>query len=384
MDKASAAADAKKWDWTCETCKVCEICEQAKFKQVCVLFKNVVDWLTDIAGATGGLQILRQRHVRSLIVMHSANTVVGWHPGCLSARGHVEPPDLPTCPECRKASSEGPKSPSLSIVVPEDNASDKELLSPTVEVTPRASKLQKSKSRPPRLSLTSATHSRSQATSLLESRTVLPPSPDFPRPRIRLRIPPRKKSDATPESPKRRPFEEILTVQEADTSKTVINADDKTRFEKSKTSAEARLGVPLVPPPGTPAGMLTPAYPPHPNQTPKVAANAPSPFSGARPLRSTLSQPHLQPVVPSTPQNNMNQLNFASLLALQDGPAPLRIRTIRIGIYEVDAWYDAPFPEEYACVPEGKLYMCEFCLKYSKSPFGAGRHRVSFFHHFPK
>ena len=27
-------------------------------------------------------------------------------------------------------------------------------------------------------------------------------------------------------------------------------------------------------------------------------------------------------------------------------------------------------------MPEGKLYMCEFCLKYIKSPFGATRHRM--------
>lgn len=56
---------------------------------------------------------------------------------------------------------------------------------------------------------------------------------------------------------------------------------------------------------------------------------------------------------------------------------PSRIRTIRFGEFEIDTWYDAPFPEEYASVPDGMLWICEFCLKYMKSRFSAGRHRVS-------
>lgn len=57
-------------------------------------------------------------------------------------------------------------------------------------------------------------------------------------------------------------------------------------------------------------------------------------------------------------------------------PAALRIRTIRFGQYDIRTWYDAPFPEEYASIPDGRLWICEFCLKYMKSRFGAGRHRV--------
>jgi MYST family zinc finger domain len=200
------------------------------------------------------------------------------------------------------------------------------------------------------------------------------PNKPKPQPRIRLRLPPKKKADGTLESPKRRAFEEILTTEDADTSKTSINAEDKARFEKSRTSAEARLGVPLVPPPGTPMGMMTPVYQP---QTPKALPHSKLDPSGdnlsplpLRPLKSQLSLPHLLPSTPtpSTPKS------FAQ--AIPSGPASLRIRTIRIGVYEVDTWYDAPFPEEYAAVPEGKLYMCEFCLKYMKSPFGAARHRT--------
>lgn len=203
------------------------------------------------------------------------------------------------------------------------------------------------------------------------------PIPSNPKiqPRIRLRLPPKKKPDGTLESPKRRAFEEVLSIDEADTAKTSISTEDKTRFEKSRTSAETRLGVPLVPPPGTPMGMMTPVLQP---QTPKAlphsklntGSDTASPSIPPRPLKSQLSLPHLLPSTPTpgTPKS------FAQ--AIPTGPAPLRIRTIRIGVYEVDTWYDAPFPEEYAAVPEGKLYMCEFCLKYMKSPFGAARHRT--------
>lgn len=57
-------------------------------------------------------------------------------------------------------------------------------------------------------------------------------------------------------------------------------------------------------------------------------------------------------------------------------PHTLRIRTIRFGQFDIKTWYDAPFPEEYAAIPDGRLWICEFCLKYMKSRFGAVRHRV--------
>jgi hypothetical protein len=84
----------------------------------------------------------------------------------------------------------------------------------------------------------------------------------------------------------------------------------------------------------------------------------------------------LLPVISGLVNPKVNPGATPAFAANIGGPAPLRIRTIRIGAFEVDTWYDAPFPEEYAAVPEGKLYMCEFCLKYSKSPFSAARHRT--------
>lgn len=51
------------------------------------------------------------------------------------------------------------------------------------------------------------------------------------------------------------------------------------------------------------------------------------------------------------------------------------IKTIIFGRYELDTWYHSPYPEEYARL--GRLYMCEFCLKYMKSQTILRRHMVS-------
>ena len=45
---------------------------------------------------------------------------------------------------------------------------------------------------------------------------------------------------------------------------------------------------------------------------------------------------------------------------------------IEFGRYEIDTWYSAPYPEEYANAP--KVYLCEFCLKYMKTRTILRRH----------
>ncbi|ORY79741.1 acyl-CoA N-acyltransferase, partial [Leucosporidium creatinivorum] len=54
----------------------------------------------------------------------------------------------------------------------------------------------------------------------------------------------------------------------------------------------------------------------------------------------------------------------------------INIEAIRFGEFEIKTWYQAPFPEEYSRIPDGKLWICEFCLKYMKGEFQAGRHRL--------
>jgi hypothetical protein len=41
----------------------------------------------------------------------------------------------------------------------------------------------------------------------------------------------------------------------------------------------------------------------------------------------------------------------------------------------MDTWYVAPYPEEYS--QYSTLYICEFCMKYMKTEYIAGRHKVS-------
>ncbi|XP_055123604.1 histone acetyltransferase KAT7-like [Symphalangus syndactylus] len=48
------------------------------------------------------------------------------------------------------------------------------------------------------------------------------------------------------------------------------------------------------------------------------------------------------------------------------------IKAIAFGHYDLDTWYHSPYPEEYARL--GRLYMCEFCLKYMKSQTILHRH----------
>lgn len=45
---------------------------------------------------------------------------------------------------------------------------------------------------------------------------------------------------------------------------------------------------------------------------------------------------------------------------------------IEFGRYEIETWYSAPYPQEYASAP--KLYVCEFCLKYMKTRTILRRH----------
>lgn len=310
----------------------------------------------------------------------------GWHLSCLEATGYHEPAELPDCPECRPPSMDASKAPSVTLRPVQGTPSvGKRSESPLAQLTESTATRRKSRKQDSISSYASKSRSTpidsSHVISTSEPKPILPIATikntgDTQKtktlPPIRLRLPPKKKGEPPAESPKRRAFEEILTVAEADTSATAVGAEDRVWFEKSRHTAEARLGVPLVPPPGTPAGISTPVYqPPTPTAIPNINA---SPPLGTRPLKTSLSLPHLMPATPtpSTPK----AYQPVPLSGGIPGTTPLRIKTIRIGVYEVDTWYDAPFPEEYAAVPEGKLYMCEFCLKYMKSPFGAERHRT--------
>ncbi|KNC95952.1 uncharacterized protein SPPG_08703 [Spizellomyces punctatus DAOM BR117] len=55
-------------------------------------------------------------------------------------------------------------------------------------------------------------------------------------------------------------------------------------------------------------------------------------------------------------------------------PVIPKINTIQLGVWEIDTWYAAPYPEEYNGQP--LIYICEYCFKYMKSQYVAGRHKA--------
>ncbi|ORX53643.1 hypothetical protein DM01DRAFT_1407782 [Hesseltinella vesiculosa] len=52
-----------------------------------------------------------------------------------------------------------------------------------------------------------------------------------------------------------------------------------------------------------------------------------------------------------------------------------KINKIRFGDFMIDTWYVAPYPEEYS--QHATLYICEYCMKYMKSKYVAGRHKIN-------
>jgi hypothetical protein len=52
------------------------------------------------------------------------------------------------------------------------------------------------------------------------------------------------------------------------------------------------------------------------------------------------------------------------------------IRRIQIGDFQIGIWFQAPYPPEFARLPDGTIHLCEFCLKYMMTAFQAARHRV--------
>ena len=52
------------------------------------------------------------------------------------------------------------------------------------------------------------------------------------------------------------------------------------------------------------------------------------------------------------------------------------IKKVDFGEYEIDTWYSSPYPNDYKTL--GKVFVCEYCLKYMKSATILRRHMVSY------
>lgn len=176
-------------------------------------------------------------------------------------------------------------------------------------------------------------------------------------PKIRLRLPMRKgkgRGNET-EEPIKGLFDDILTVEERDTVQTAITNIDEQRFERSRKVAEEKMFPHVVP-------TLD-------------AAEVASIAGPSRPTRSFIANQLSLLATPTTPiEPSAVSPSVSSSSFLPHEGRNLRIRCIRFGRYDIQTWYDAPFPEEYANVPDGRLWICEFCLKYMKSRFAIERH----------
>lgn len=117
---------------------------------------------------------------------------------------------------------------------------------------------------------------------------------------------------------KGKPYGGILTEEEADTSKTLPQTDDRRRFDQAKQRAENEW------------------------RSRVLALQAES----EAPIRK--------------PKKNMDHAS--------------QIQCIEFGGWEIDTWYAAPYPAEYS--RNRVLYICEFCLKYMNSDYVAWRHKL--------
>ncbi|XP_060527535.1 histone acetyltransferase KAT7 isoform X3 [Cylas formicarius] len=59
---------------------------------------------------------------------------------------------------------------------------------------------------------------------------------------------------------------------------------------------------------------------------------------------------------------------------LKSLPSTKGTKYIEMGKYEMEVWYQSPYPEDYARLP--KLYICEYCLRYMKSRTILERHVI--------
>ncbi|KAF7327468.1 Histone acetyltransferase [Mycena kentingensis (nom. inval.)] len=152
-------------------------------------------------------------------------------------------------------------------------------------------------------------------------------------------------------APPRGLFDEILTAEERDTAKTIVSDVDKQKFDRSRALADSKLKPRVVQD--------------HPSETPEAGPSS-------RPLRSAFAAP----AIPSPSASPAPSSTPGVRHPPESGTPALRITNIRFGEYDIETWYNAPFPEEYSNIPDGRLWICEFCLKYMKSRFGATRHRM--------
>lgn len=125
------------------------------------------------------------------------------------------------------------------------------------------------------------------------------------------------------------PYRGVIWGEQADTSQTLPQAIDIRRFMEARKRAEAQLAK----------------------------------------RKQQLQQLMKQQGISQSPSRQQNLGVHGSAQSMLS-----QIRRIRIGQYEIDTWYTAPYPEEYS--KQEVLYLCEYCLRYMSSEYIAERHQV--------
>uniref|UniRef100_V5E440 Histone acetyltransferase n=1 Tax=Kalmanozyma brasiliensis (strain GHG001) TaxID=1365824 RepID=V5E440_KALBG len=187
--------------------------------------------------------------------------------------------------------------------------------------------------------------------------------------------------DAMKSSEEEDPFGGVLQGSDALTLPYKPTQQDTERFQRAQKAAEARLGGTLASLPGSSSSRIirrpgpaatgawgsAAASPRHPSSISSLE----TPGSGPRISRTQLV-PRQSPS--GTPAPSQVEITTSASSAETGNASP--IKCIRFGDFDIDTWYQAPYPEEYSMVPDGRLWICEFCLKYMKSRFMAQRHRL--------
>ncbi|KAH8333279.1 hypothetical protein KR074_008145 [Drosophila pseudoananassae] len=83
-----------------------------------------------------------------------------------------------------------------------------------------------------------------------------------------------------------------------------------------------------------------------------------------------LYQEILHKAVVQMSNNHIEKANDVNQKPGQNTQSP---KSIQIGKWDIETWYSSPFPQEYARLV--KLFLCEFCLKYTKSRSVLDRHQ---------
>jgi hypothetical protein len=197
--------------------------------------------------------------------------------------------------------------------------------------------------------------------------------------KVKLRISGAKRNVEMEDEEEKIPYGGVITGADADTSRTVIGEVDKEDFERSRKRAEDRLGGPGPVATNTNGASwesisgrnTTRLDSPSISESSTPSRNDPL-YQTDRSLRDRL----LHSTLPSS--SSSRQLHHPDPSNTNSGNGKVaKINKIRFGIYDIDTWYSAPYPEEYQWCIDGRLWLCEFCLKFMKSGFVTGRHRVS-------